>query len=68
LGWPVYALTALVWLAVLAQFNLYSRRADQAGFARPGHHPPVARRDDPRVARLGRFLRRFGPDELRAER
>lgn len=26
LGWPVYALTALVWLVVLAQFNLYSRR------------------------------------------
>ncbi|MCS7061862.1 MAG: sugar transferase [Anaerolineae bacterium] len=26
LSWPVYALTALIWLIVLAQFNLYSRR------------------------------------------
>ncbi|MGQ9890153.1 MAG: hypothetical protein ACUVSX_16940, partial [Aggregatilineales bacterium] len=26
LGWPVYALAALIWLIVLAQFNLYARR------------------------------------------
>ncbi len=26
LSWPVYALAALIWLVVLAQFNLYSRR------------------------------------------
>ncbi len=26
LSWPVYALAALIWLVVLSQFNLYSRR------------------------------------------
>ncbi|MFN4294299.1 MAG: hypothetical protein ACK4JD_09220, partial [Thermoflexales bacterium] len=26
LGWPVYVLTGLIWLIVLAQFDLYSRR------------------------------------------